>query len=358
MKLTYELNEESLQDLVNLCTGLFHPLTGFMNSADYRSVVDSLVLVNGEPFSLPITLDVEEKNYSLAKNADDITLCYKGQEVGTMAVEDCFEVDPVADVQKVYKTADPKHPGVKKELGRYRFRIGGKTQLKNDRLCEGSMRPDRLKDLFKKNGWKTVVGFQTRNPIHRAHEHLQRIGLELCDGLFINPIVGWKKRGDFSEAAVMRSYEVMLDDVYPRSRVHLQGLATPMRYAGPREAIFHAIIRRNVGCTHFIIGRDHAGVGSYYGTYEAHELATGVARTGKLGIALLLLKEPYYCCDCEEIVSENTCGHKEKSKIEISGTLIRQAFSQGRLPDPRMMRPQIAKAILTLGSDVFITEGD
>jgi sulfate adenylyltransferase len=355
VKLTYEVNEELLQDFINLCTGLFAPCNGFMNSADYRSVVDTCTLTSGEVFSLPITLDVNKKTFDNAKKTDRITLLFNGHEAGSVVIEDCFEIDPLLDVRKVFATGERKHPGVNRELGRHRYRIGGKTFLKSGRFSRGSMLPEKLQNIFKKKGWKTVVGFQTRNPVHRAHEHLQRIGLEICDGLFINPIVGWKKIGDFSETAVMRSYEVMVNSFYPRSRVFLQGLKTPMRYAGPREAIFHAIIRRNVGCTHFIIGRDHAGVGNYYGIYEAHTLAQKIMKRNNLGIELLLLKEPYFCCACEEVVSENTCGHPATNKIEISGTLIRQAFSEGRVPDSRMMRPKISKAILGLGPEIFIT---
>jgi sulfate adenylyltransferase len=274
--------------------------------------------------------------------------------IGYIAIEDCYEIDPQTDVAAVFKTTDMAHPGVKKEMERFHYRIGGTVRLLDDRFSGESMDPESLRNTFAQQGWTTIVGFQTRNPIHRAHEHLQRIGLEVCDGLFINPIAGWKKRGDFSEAAVMASYDKMITSFYPRHRVFLQGLKTQMRYAGPREAVFHAIIRRNAGCTHFIIGRDHAGVGNYYGQYEGHDLARQLALKGNLGIQLLLLKEPYFCTICDQIVSESSCGHAGTARVEISGTLIRKAFSEGMMPDSRMMRPEISEVLLKMGRKAFI----
>jgi len=215
---------------------------------------------------------------------------------------------------------------------------------------------EKTKKFFKDKGWKTIVGFQTRNPVHRAHEHLQRIGLELCDGLFINPLIGWRKAGDFSEDAVMKAYECMIEKYYPADRVHLAGLRTYMRYAGPREAVFHAIIRKNLGCTHFIIGRDQAGTGEYYGKYEAQDLARKLKENGDLGIELLLLKGPYFCAQCDQIVSEKHCGHGEGSVFPVSGTLIREALIRNERPDERFMRPEIADVLISLGQDKFIRE--
>ena len=196
-----------------------------------------------------------------------------------------------------------------------------------------------------------MVGFQTRNPIHKAHEHIQRIGLEVCDGLFINPIVGWKKTGDFTQEAVMAAYRRMIDEFYPKGRVHIAGLKTQMRYAGPREAVFHAIIRRNLGCTHFIIGRDHAGVGGYYGAYDAHALARELEP--ELGIHLLLTREPYFCKKCGQIVTDKHCAHYSTHRVEISGTIIRKYISDGSIPDEIMLRKEVFDAILGCGQ-VFI----
>jgi sulfate adenylyltransferase len=352
--LTYNLNEESLQDLINLASGLFHPLKGFMNRTDYLSVITSCAMKNGDIFPLPITLDVDARTFKAAASCDKLELAYQSTTIGSIDIEDCYEIDPRTDAAAVFKTTDTAHPGVKKEMERFPYRIGGTVRLFDDRFSGESMDPEALRNTFMQKGWSTVVGFQTRNPIHRAHEHLQRIGLEICDGLFINPIIGWKKCGDFSEEAVMASYDRMISSFYPKHRVFLLGLKTQMRYAGPREAVFHAIIRRNAGCTHFIIGRDHAGVGNYYGQYEAHELAKQLAAQGNLGIQLLLLKEPYFCTTCDQIVSESSCGHRGDARIEISGTLIRKAFLEGKLPDARMMRPEISKSLLKIGRNTFV----
>lgn len=202
-------------------------------------------------------------------------------------------------------------------------------------------------------GWRTVAGFQTRNPVHNAHEHLQRLALDLCDALFINPITGWKKVGDFTEEAVIAAYEKMIAEFYPKGCVYFAGLKTQMRYAGPREAIFHAIIRKNLGCTHFIIGRDHAGVGGFYGAYDAHALARGIMSKYDLGIELLLFNEPYYCSKCGFIVSNKTCAHESTHRTEISGTIIRECMSAKRIPPEQLMRPEISKELIKLDK-IFI----
>ena len=218
-----------------------------------------------------------------------------------------------------------------------------------------SLSPSNTKTVFSTKGFHTVCGFQTSNVIHRAHEYLQRTALEICDGLFINPIIGWKKIGDFTENAVMVGYKKMIEEFYPAQRIHFEGLRTQMRYAGPREAIFHAIIRRNLGCTHFIIGRDHAGVGNFYSLYAAHELARKIEARGNLGIKLLLLHGPYYCYKCGQVVTDKTCGHDEIYHVAISGTKIRECFKRGDIPDENFMRPEISQAILALGSErIFI----
>ena len=215
------------------------------------------------------------------------------------------------------------------------------------------MKPEETKIFFKEKGWNTIVGFQTRNPIHKAHEHIQRLGLEVCDGLFINPITGWKKKGDFTQEAVIAAYSEMMKAFYPADRVYMAGLKTQMRYAGPREAIFHAIIRRNLGCTHFIIGRDHAGVSGYYGAYDAHDLARKLSTEHDLGIELLLTREPYYCKKCKQVVTDKPCSHYATDRVEISGTIIRKYIADGNIPDEIMMRQEIFDAILGCGK-VFI----
>lgn len=343
-----QINEEILQDIINIKTGLFAPLDGFMDSADYRNVVDSMKLSSGEVWTIPITLGLDEMT-----SDDMLELVFEDRVVATLEVEDVYKVKE-EDIKKIFGTDDSAHPGVKKELQKGSFRVGGKITLVDESILEGALNPQETKEHFKKMGYKTIAGFQTRNPIHKAHEHLQRVALEICDALFINPLVGWKKAGDFSEEAVISGYKAMIDEYYNGLNVYFDTLKTPMRYAGPREAIFHAIIRRNLGCTHFIIGRDHAGVGGYYGKYEAQELARKIIQENDLGITLLLLSEPFYCKKCEQMVSDKTCKHSEEFIQKISGTQIRAMLSEGKRPSELFMRAEVADAIISLKERKFI----
>lgn len=349
---TVSINEETLQDIINMETGLLHPLTGFMGAEDFRSVVESCKLADGQVFPIPVTMDVPQDLYKSAETGEPLALEFDGKRVAELETGSKFVMTEV-DLQKLYKTTEDAHPGVWKEKNRFPWRVGGRVSLTDRSLLEGALKPEDTKRVFREKNWKTVVGFQTRNPIHKAHEHIQRIGLEICDGLFINPITGWKKKGDFTEEAVMAAYQKMAEAFYPRDRVYIAGLRTQMRYAGPREAVFHAIIRRNLGCTHFIIGRDHAGVGGYYGAYEAHELARKLAAENDLGIQLLLTREPYFCKKCGQIVTDKHCAHYNTDRVEISGTIIRKYISDGYIPDEMMMRKEIFEAVLSCGQ-VFI----
>ena len=339
-----QISEETLQDLINIEVGLFNPLKGFMNSRDYRSVIEDMKLVSGEVFTIPITLEID--NLGIVKK-DKVDLVHKNTKVGEIYTEDVFKVER-EDILKVYKTLDNNHPGVKKELNRSPFRIGGEIRVTNKSILKGTLNPKETKKLFKKH--KTITGFQTRNIPHRAHEHLHRLALEFTDALFINPLVGWKKKGDFSEKAVEVGYKNLIENYYINLNVYFETLKTPMRYAGPREAIFHAIIRKNLGCTHFIIGRDHAGVGDYYSRYEAQELAKKLQKY--LDIKILTFKEPFYCSKCEMIVSEKCCGHSEIERI--SGTKIRKMLSNGKVPTKEFIRKEVANAVIELKKEMFI----
>jgi sulfate adenylyltransferase len=354
MKLTVSLSSDLAQDAINIGSGLFFPVQGFMTAAQYGNVLENYCLGPGQPWPMPITLDVDRETFFKASRSGRVFLASGGTPLGHMEVEDCFTVNPLEDCGKIFNTDDAAHPGVQRELLRSPYRLGGKITIARSEWLGGSGNPELTREMFAQRGWQTVAGFQTRNPIHRAHEHLLRTCMEMFDGVFINPTVGWKKAGDFSEEAVRRAYQVMLDGYFPKERVCFLGLETSMRYAGPREAVFHALIRRNAGCTHFIIGRDHAGVGHYYGTYEAHELARRLATEQKLGIELLLLKEPFYCLRCEQVVSEHHCAHAASHKVEISGSIIRENLRQGLRPDPRLMREEVAEAILALGREMFV----
>ena len=346
------ISAENFLDLRYLASGVFYPIDSFMSYDEYVCVVKDMRLLNKEIFSLPISLEVEHLNYNIGSKQD---LYYDDTLVGFISISDKFKIKK-EHIFELYQSKDEKHPGIIKENLKSPYRVAGSIEIKEEFL-KVSLYKNFLQDYFKKinKNVKTIAGFQTRNPIHKAHEHLQRVALELCDALFINPLVGWKKEGDFSENAVMKAYEFMLEEFYPKNRVVLRGLQTAMRYAGPKEAVFHAILRRNIGCSHFIVGRDHAGVGTYYGNYEAQDLAKAVEKD--LGISILALKEPYYCKKCNELVSEKTCSHKENEKIYISGTKIRQALKNDELPSEFMMRKEISNVILSLGKDnIFIKE--
>ena len=338
------INEETLQDIINIKTGLFAPLDGFMDSKDYRSVVDGMKLSNGSVWTIPITLDT----HSMI-DEDVVELVLGSKVVAKVEVEDIYKVKD-EDIKKIYGTTNIKHPGVKKEINRGRYRIGGKVTLIKKELIKNSLDPQKTKHYFKEQGWNTIAGFQTRNIPHRAHEYLHRLALEFCDALFINPLVGWKKKGDFSEDAVEIGYKALIDNYYTNLNIYFDTLKTPMRYAGPKEAIFHAIIRKNLGCTHFIIGRDHAGVGEYYSKYEAQELALKLQ--DKLDIKILTFKEPFFCSKCDQIVSENCCGHKNITKI--SGTKVRKMLSDGTIPPKEFIRDDVAKKIINLKENMFI----
>lgn len=345
MSFQVNINEETLQDIINIATGLLYPLDGFMREQDLRAVIERYTMADGRVFTIPVTLDVPQDVYEQVSESETVDLCFEGETVANIQAESKY-IFKNEDIEKVFCTLDESHPGVHKEKNKSPYRIGGKTNLLKAELLEDALKPEETKRIFREKGWRTIVGFQTRNPVHKAHEHIQRLGLEICDGLFINPIVGWKKKSDFTQETVIVAYDEMMKEFYPPDRVYMAGLKTQMRYAGPREAVFHAIIRRNLGCTHFIIGRDHAGVGGFYGAYDAHALAGKIASEHEIGIELLLTREPYYCTKCKQIVTDKTCSHYDTHRVEISGTIIRKYINDGHIPDEIMMRQEIFNAIL------------
>lgn len=351
--LIVDVDYDTLADFLNLAVGSFSPLTGFVNRQDFAEILTNYRLTSGETLTMPITLSVDgiRKNQGEIKR---IIIRYLGQVIGEVEVNDIYTVTD-RQWHELYKTSDSKHPGLAKQLALPKTLVGGKVHLTDKTILDklDIITPSESKAKFKSYGWETVVGFQTRNAIHRAHEHLQRIGLEICDGLFISPMIGWKKPGDFTEEAITKAYEVMISKFYPKNRVFFHGLRLAMRYLGPREAIMHAVIRKNLGCTHFIVGRDHAGVGGFYGPYEAHELARELQKRHDLGIELLLLSEASFCPKCGQMTTCRSCGHNLKPDLKVSGTRMRSILQSGNLPDPTLMRPEIAKALLKL-NQVFI----
>ena len=351
-----ELRVEQYLELDNIGVGVFAPLAGFMTETEFNSVVDHMELPNGAPFPIPIILDIGKDKIGPALNAAEIILTYQGEMVGGLIPESIYHCDKEKVCAKVYGTTDPAHPGVRMFKNLEPAFIGGAVRLTKrfpTLYPELELTPKETRAAFRDKGWSTVVGFQTRNVPHRAHEYLQRVALEHVDGLFIQPLIGKKKPGDFTPEAVIRGYRALIDHAFRPDKVQLGTLTTSMRYAGPREAVFHAIIRRNYGCTHFIVGRDHAGAGGFYEKYEAHDMTRRF--DGKLGIEIMRLHGPFHCSICDGIVTEHTCPHGKLGVIEeISGSDMRRIIQSGELPPPHLMRRQVIEAIRNI--EPFIGE--
>lgn len=354
MKKIININDEQLQDLIAIQTGLYNPLSELNNKEDYLSICYTMHTTSNQIWPLPVALDIQEKEYLNVINSSSVGLQYHNDIIADLDLTDCFKIDLFETTKAVFGTNQEEHPGVLKEFQKGPFRIGGKLNWKKDEVLHDVLSPNKTKEVFKKRGWKTIAGFQTRNPIHQAHEFIQRTAMEICDGLFINPSIGWKKKGDFTEKAIVAAYDTMLNEFYPPQKVYFEGLRVFFRYAGPKEAIFHAILRRNLGCTHFIIGRDHAGVGDFYKHYDAHDLANKININNELGIQLLLFREPYYCMKCQQITTDKQCAHAHTEyKVPISGTKIRQILKGNSEPDERFMRKEIVQSLLNLKNDLF-----
>ena len=355
------INCRQYLELEKIALGAFAPLSGFMNEEVFRGVVDHMRLPDGAPFPLPVVLDLTAEQAKGIRVDEQLVLVFREAEVGEVRVESLYLCDKEAEAQKIFGTRDARHPGVANFLEMGSVFVGGTVRFRQRIHLEFSdyeLTPAQTRTYFKDRGWRTVVGFQTRNIPHRAHEYLLRLALEQADGLFIQPLVGWKKRGDCNPLAILTAYRTLIDRFLPKERVLLGVLSTSMRYAGPREALFHAIIRRNYGCNYFIVGRDHAGVGDYYGKYEAHELARRF--NGELGIQILCCAGPFYCTLCGGIVTERSCPHLDiapESTQQISGSIIRDMLSHGRQSLPAsLIRPEILESISHLS--LFIEEED
>lgn len=344
------LDARELSDLVLLSQGALSPLTGFMDRQSYLSVIERMRLPNGLLFPLPVVLSIPESLYRKVGKGDLLSLrTASGETVGGLWVNDLFERQIDKESSEVYRTRDRAHPGVQYLSEISPYAVGGMVRaldsFETDPFRPQQLTPEESRRFFVQKGWNTVVGFQTRNPIHRAHEYIQKCALELVDGLFIHPLVGETKEDDVPASVRMDCYKALLSRYYPKERVVLGVFPGSMRYAGPREALFHALIRKNYGCTHFIVGRDHAGVGSYYGPFEAHDLLKRFDFED-LGIVPIFFDTAYYCRLCGSMASHKTCGHGEDSRILLSGTKVRALLREGVAPPPEMTRPEVAEILI------------
>ncbi|MEE9393015.1 MAG: sulfate adenylyltransferase [Planctomycetota bacterium] len=346
---TLSANSNLILDTEKIANGTFSPLTGFMGEADMKAVLANMYTSKGVPWTIPIVFHASEKEAAAVSVGKDAAIINSadGSISAIISVSEIFEYDRDNFAQQVFTTTDGEHPGVGQLLLWGPKLIAGDIELlqRSASLIPGGYdySPREVRAAIAKKGWKRIVGFQTRNLGHRAHEQLQKTALEQVDGLLIHPLIGWKKKGDMQPEVILEGYEKLIEHYYVKKNVMLAALTTAMRYAGPREAIFHAIIRKNFGCTHFIIGRDHAGVGSYYEKYAGHKIVDHFA--SDLGIEIMRLHGPCWCNTCEAIVTEHTCPHSEDWE-QISGTQVRAMLAEGISPPPSFMRPEIAKFLV------------
>jgi sulfate adenylyltransferase len=340
------LNVRELSDLELIANGGLSPLTGYMGRADYENVVEAGRLASGLPWTIPVTLstraDVKPGSQLLLRDPN-------GMLVGRMDVTEVFAYDRRREAQRVFGTEDTAHPAVGYLLNEMGDKLIGGPVVMLERtrapFPAHHNEPRALRQKFREQGWKRVVAFQTRNPIHRAHEFITKVALEISDGLLIHPLVGYTKEDDIPAETRMRCYEVLLRDYYPQKRVLLSTLPAAMRYGGPKEAVFHAIMRKNYGCTHFIVGRDHAGVGTYYGTYDA-QLIFDRYTPEEIGITPLRFEHSFYCKKCQGMGTGKTCPHDQSHHVFLSGTKVRDLLKAGERPPEEFSRPEVADILI------------
>ncbi|MGC8566491.1 MAG: sulfate adenylyltransferase [Caldisphaera sp.] len=348
-----EINEGRAFDVANIAHGIYSPLEGFMNRNDYESVLNSSRLENDLPWSIPIILDVTKDDLSGISQGDEVILDYKTDKIAILRIEEIYKWDKKEYAFKIYNTTSIDHPGVEKILKRNDYLISGPiTLLKDPFEVFESVRlwPKDTRVLFDHLNWKTIAAFQTRNAPHNGHEYVIKAALTFVDGLFINPLLGWKKRGDFKDEVIVNAYKALLDNYFPKESYVFSILRMEMNYAGPKEAIHHAIVRKNFGATHIIVGRDHAGVGNYYGPYDSWKIFDDFP---DLGITPLFIREAFYCKKCGTMTNEKICPHDESDRIRISGTQIRNMIIKGERPPDYIMRPEVVNVILSFQNPFY-----
>lgn len=345
------LTSRERDDLIMMGIGAFSPLKGFMGKADWQGVCDEMRMADHTFWPIPITLSVDEETAKTLKDGQEVTLLDRETDelVGLMVVEEKYRIDKDYECQQVFKTTDPKHPGVAKVMAQGDVNLGGSVKV----LSEGGYperfkgiyaRPEETRKLFQEKGWKTIAALQLRNPMHRSHEYIAKIALEICDGLLIHQLIGNLKEDDLPAEVRVRCVDILVKNYFPQDRVILKGYPLEMRYAGPREALLHAIIRQNYGATHLIVGRDHAGVGNYYGPYEAQEIFDRIPSDALL-IKPLKIDWTFYCYRCKGMASYKTCPHPEKDHLLLSGTLLRKKLIEREPIPEEFSRPEVLKIL-------------
>jgi len=349
--ISVKLSSKEESDLIMLATGAFSPLDGFLGQADYEGVVKEMRLSNGLLWPIPITLAVSESIANSIKTGTRIALIASENDsvLASMLVNEKFSYDKKIEAQNVYCTTDSDHPGVDKIFSQGSIYLGGPVEVFSEgeypEIYEEFARPAETRALFEEKGWSTVAAFQTRNPIHRSHEYLTKVALEVCDGVLIHPVVGKLKTGDIPADIRMKCYRAILDNYYRPENTVLKVYPMEMRYGGPREAILHAIIRQNFGCSHMIIGRDHAGVGDYYGPFDAQQIFDKL-EPGDLHLKPLKLDWTFWCNKCEAVVSTKTCPHGKEEHLMISGTKLRDMLANGERPPVEFSRPEVIDILI------------
>lgn len=343
---TLKITEETFIEVENIVIGTYSPLEGYLVKEEFERVLEESRLPDGLPWTIPIVLDVPKSFDESVERGQQIVLTYHGRIVALMDIESKYSPKKKQWVNSVFGTDNPAHPGVKSTLAKHNVLLGGKIDLferPSVPFSQHHLTPKETRVLFKAKSWRQVVGFQTRNAPHVGHEYVQKTALTFVDGIFINPVIGKKKEGDFKDEVILESYQALIDHYYLKERAVLVTLLTEMRYAGPKEAIHHAIMRKNYGCSHFIIGRDHAGVGDYYAPYAAQDI---FEEFPDLGIVPLFFRSFYHCKKCNSVVNEKICPHPSKYHTNFSGTKMRDMLISRSLPPADQMRPEVSEIIL------------